>query len=285
VRETQEESFEMMNQETKVIIAAPTFWSAIQIAICDHFKKLFKPEEMALRSITDEAGEQKERLKRALVQAHPTALIALDIRPDSDTIAAYTAASVPIVLIDEEAAGVSAISTDNYVGGHIAGEYLIAKGRKKIAIVTGRTQVKGGYNAEQRLQGFKHALSVGKLSIPTECIIEVLHYSREDGIEVMPKLLDIGVDAVFCAAGDNCALGLLAVAKERGIRIPEDIAIIGFDDLFIASVSTPALTTIRQPLEKIAKAAYKMAVIDRNKILRNPQKVIFNPELVVRKSA
>ena len=273
-----------MDQETKVIVAAPTFGSAIQIAICNHLKILFKPEEMVLRSVTDEADEQKERLGRAL-QTHPTALIALSIQPDSDTIATYTAANVPIVLIDEKASGVSIINTDNHEGGRIAGEYLISKGRKKIAIVSGRTQVKGGYNAEQRLKGFKYALSVGKLSLPPGCIIEVLHYSREDGIEVMPKLLNIGVDAVFCAAGDSCALGLLTVAKERGMRVPEDIAIIGFDDLLIARVSTPALTTIRQPLEKIAEAAYMMAVIDRDKILRNPQKVIFNPELVVRQSA
>jgi DNA-binding LacI/PurR family transcriptional regulator len=95
----------------------------------------------------------------------------------------------------------------------------------------------------------------------------------------------MGVDAIFCAAGDNCAVGLLAVAKDRGMRIPEDIAIIGFDDLLIARTSTPALTTIRQPLEKMAEAAYKMTVLDRDKILMNPQKAIFNPEIVVRNSA
>jgi LacI family transcriptional regulator len=228
---------------------------------------------------------QKERLKQALVQTHPTALIAISVRPDSDTIAVYTAANVPIVLIDEETAGVSSIITNNRLGGQIAGEYLIAKGRKKIAIVSGKTQVQGGYNAEQRIKGFQQALSAGKLSIPQECMIEVPHYSREDGVEVMPKLLHIGVDAIFCAAGDNCAVGLLTVAREKGVRIPEDIAIVGFDDLLIAQLSTPKLTTIRQPLIEMAEAAYKMAVIHRDEILRKPQRVMFKPELVVRQSA
>jgi len=187
--------------------------------------------------------------------------------------------------LDEEAAGVSAITTDNYLGGRIAGEYLISKGRKKIAIITGRTKVKGGYNAEQRLKGFQQALSVGGLSMPQGCTIEVLHYSREDGIEVMPILLDAGVNAIFCAAGDNCALGLVMVAKERRVRVPEDAAIIGFDDLLIAQISTPKLTTIRQPLKEIADAAYKMAVIQREEILSKPQKIVFKPELIVRQSA
>ncbi len=275
----------MANRETRVVVAAPTFGSALQISMIGNFKKLFKPEEMTMRSVTDEAGMQKERLKQALEQTKPTALIAIDIRPDSETILMYNAAGVPIVLLDEEAVGVSSITTDNCTGGRIAGEYLISKGRKKIAIVTGRTKVKGGLNAEQRLKGFQQALKAKGLPLPQGYVIEVLHYSREDGVEVMPKLLAAGVDAIFCAAGDNCAQGLLSIARDQSVRIPEDVAIIGFDDLLIAQLSTPALTTIRQPLKEIAEAAYKMVVLQRDEILRSPQNAVFNPELVIRKSA
>ena len=275
----------MANRDIRVIVASSTFQSAIHIARYECLKKWLKPEEMALRSLTGEFDVQKERLERILVQVKPTALIAMDIRPDSETVAAYIAANVPIVLIDEEAAGVSTVASDNCKGGNIAGGYLVSKGRKKIAIVSGRTQVQGGYNAEQRLKGFKQALSAKSLSIPAGCAIEVINYSREDGREVMPKLLDLGVDAIFCAAGDNCALGLIAVAKDRGVRIPESIAIMGFDDLLIARVSTPALTTIRQPSDKMAEAAYKLAVVNGAETLHKPQKIIFDPELVIRQSA
>ena len=64
------------------------------------------------------------------------------------------------------------------------------------------------------------------------------------------------MDAIFCAAGDNCAQGLLSVAREQGVRIPEDVAIVGFDDLLIAQLSSPPLTTIRQPIKEMAEAAY-----------------------------
>jgi len=284
-RKVRKEITEMANRETKVVVAASTFQAAIHIAMCELFKKLFKPEEMTLRSLTAEIETQKERMKQVLIQTKPTALIAMSIRPDADMVAVYTAAKVPMIITDEEMAGVSTITTDNFLGGRIAGEYLVKKGRKKIAIVSGRTHVKGGYNAEQRLKGFQQALNAGRLLIQPGCMIEVPDYSREDGVHVMPKLLDIGVDAIFCAAGDNCAQGLLTVARERGVRVPEDIAIVGFDDLLIARLSTPALTTIRQPLKEMAEAAYKMAVIQRDEILRKPQSAIFNPELVIRKSA
>jgi LacI family transcriptional regulator len=275
----------MTNREIKVVIAAPNFGSAIQISMIANFRKIFKTEEMALRSATDDTEKQMECLNQVLIQNKPTALIAMDIRPDSGTVSTYRAANVPIVLFDEEAAGVSTIAIDNVKGGRIAGEYLVSKGRKKIAIVTGRTHVKGGYNAELRLKGFQQALRAKGLSIPQGCMMEVLHYSREDGVEIMPKLLTLGVDAIFCAAGDNCAQGLLNVARDRVVRVPEDVAIVGFDDLPIARLSTPTLTTIRQPLMEMAEAAYTMVVIQRDEILRNPQNSIFNPELVIRKSA
>ena len=101
----------------------------------------------------------------------------------------------------------------------------------------------------------------------------------------MPKLIEIGVDAIFCAAADNCALGLLSVARERGTRVPEDIAIIGFDDSPIAQLSTPGLTTIKQPMKDIVEAAYKMSTEHRDEILKNPKKVLFKPELILRQSA
>ena len=275
----------MSDRETRVVIAAPTYGSPLQISMIEIFKKLFKPEEMALRSLTGEADLQKDRFRQALEQTRPTALIALDIRPDPDIVSLYKTANIPIILFDEEAAGVSTIAIDNYKGGHMAGEYLVGKGKKKIAIVTGRTKIKGGYNAERRLSGFQQALKEKGVSLPNGYVIEVMYYSREDGIDVMPKLLAMGIDSIFCAAGDNCAQGLLSVAKDRGVRIPEDVAIVGFDDLPIARLSTPALTTIRQPLKEMAEMAYKMAVNQRDEILHHPKNILFNPEMVIRKSA
>jgi LacI family transcriptional regulator len=275
----------MAIRETKVFVAAPTFMSVLHTAMCEHLKKLLSPKEIVIRSVTGEPDEQKQRLEQALGQIQPTALIAMDIHPDPATIAAYKAANIPIILIDEDAPGLSTIAVDNIMGGRLACEYLIANGRKKIAIVSGQTKLEGGLNAEQRLNGFLQAMSAAGLSVPQGGNIEVTHYTREDGIEVMPKLLEIGVDAVFSAAGDNTAIGMLSVARERGIRIPETVAIIGFDDLFIAQVSTPKLTTVRQPLKEMADAAYKMAVTQRIEILLKPQKILFKPEIVVRQSA
>jgi LacI family transcriptional regulator len=279
----------MTNQPMQIVITAPFFGSSFQIAILDHFKKLIKPENMSFRSSSGEVDKQSESLKKMLGENKPTVLIAISMCPHHDIISLYKENNVPIILIDEEAEGASTIATDNYKGGQIAAEFLISNGRKKIAIVNGRTQSKGNYtgnyNARLRFNGFNEALKHKGLSIPAGCNIEVPNYSREDGVAAMPKLIEVGVDAVFCAAADNCALGLLSAAKERGTRVPEDIAIIGFDDLPIAQLSTPGLTTVKQAMKDIVEAAYKMSTAQRDEILKNPKKVLFEPKLVIRKSA
>jgi len=275
-----------MPEKTKVMVAAPTFDSAFQAEVSKQIKKLFKPEEeVLLRAVTRDLNVQKDVLRTALTQEKPTALITISVRPDGQTVPAYTGANVPVILIDEEADGASTIATDNLLAGRLVGEYLVSLGRKSIGIVSGRMGIRGGYNAEQRVKGFREALVAAGLYLPPERVVEVTEYSSEEGTQVMPLLLERGVDAVFCAAGDNCAVGLLTVARQRGLRVPEDIAIVGFDDLLVARVSTPRLTTIRQPVEQMVEAAYRMAVTHKDEILRRPQKAIFKPELVLRQSA
>ena len=169
----------------------------------------------------------------------------------------------------------------------MAGDYLAKLGRKRIAAVSGRMHVEGGYNAMMRVSGMVRALAENGLTLPEGGLIEVISYSYNDGVEAMAKFLDEkrGIDAIFCAAGDMCALGMLKTARERGIKIPEDIAVIGYDDLDAARTSRPALTTIKQPLEKMAIAALNMAVVERTEILMKPKKIVFNPELIKRASA
>jgi LacI family transcriptional regulator len=279
----------MPSQSLKIVVTAPYFGSLFQIAILDHFKKLVAPENLGFRSSTNDLDKQSESLRKLLTENKPTVLMAISMSPSPDIISLYKTNNVPIILLDEEAPGASTLATDNYMGGQLAAEYFISKGKKKIAIVNGRARavgnLSGNYCARLRFKGFSEALKHKGLSIPIGCEIEVPNYSREDGVAAMPKLINAGVDAIFCAAADNTALGLLSAAKERGTRIPEDIAIIGFDDLPVALLSTPPLTTIRQPMREIVEAAYKMATIQREEILRNPKKVLFKPELIIRQSA
>src|SRR5699024_10432956 len=67
------------------------------------------------------------------------------------------------------------------------------------------------------------------------------------------------LDAVF-AANDLMARGALNALQESGKRVPQDIAIAGFDDSPIASATDPALTTMRQPFERISQEMVRLLI-------------------------
>jgi LacI family transcriptional regulator len=225
-------------------------------------------------------------LEDTLHRVQPVALIGLSIRPEPSVVSAYRAAGVPMVLIDEELQGTSMVTCDNFLGGYLAGDHLAKIGRKRVGVVSGQTGIRGGYSAVQRLVGLNKALAANGLAIADDGLIEVRHYSYEEGVEAMARFLDErrGVDAIFSAAGDELAMGLLKLAAERGVRIPEEIALVGYDDMDAALTSDPALTTVRQPLEEMARLACHLAVNQRMQILGKPRRVIYTPELVVRAS-
>ena len=90
------------------------------------------------------------------------------------------------------------------------------------------------------------------------------------------------LDAVF-AGNDLMALGALDVLKEAGLRTPEDVAVAGFDGINVSSEAAPALTTVRQPFERISDEMVRLllAVIEGQR--RAADRTI-PTELVIRES-
>ena len=89
-------------------------------------------------------------------------------------------------------------------------------------------------------------------------------------------------DAVI-AANDMVALGVLRAFAEAGVAVPDAIAVTGYDDLPVARMAIPSLTTVRQPIARMARAAFdRVAATDAASAA---QRTIFDPEPVVRESA
>jgi DNA-binding LacI/PurR family transcriptional regulator len=237
-------------------------------------------------------NEEREIVRSRLLQLlegepRPIALIGICLRFDPPELAAFRAAGAPVILVDEESEGASTVACDNFAGGYLAGQHLARTGRKAIAVVAGDMRRNGSYNAVQRVKGFAKACAEHRLRFEREEVIEVNHYTRKDGVNVMTRLLAERrrMDAVFCAAGDATATGMLAVAREKGIRVPEQLAILGYDDSPMAAIATPPLTSVRQPPERFAAEAYRLATVRREECLVRPQRILFDPSLVVRQSA
>ena len=87
------------------------------------------------------------------------------------------------------------------------------------------------------------------------------------------------------AASDEIAVGVMEAARARGLGIPEDLSIVGFDDTQLARMSSPPLTTVRQPLAEMGRVAVRTALrlIEGESI--DSHHVELATELVVRESA
>jgi len=147
------------------------------------------------------------------------------------------------------------VTMRNVEAARAATAYLIASGRRRIAVVGAHEGEVVG-SAALRLQGYREALEEAGIGFDEDLIGYTTFWHRANGALTMRDLLARGVefDAVF-GLNDTLALGAMRVLQEAGRRVPDDVAVIGFDDLDEAEYSIPSLTTVDPGREWIAKTA------------------------------
>ncbi|ACZ31173.1 transcriptional regulator, LacI family [Xylanimonas cellulosilytica DSM 15894] len=141
---------------------------------------------------------------------------------------------------------VSTASADDRVGGRRATEHLLHTGRRRIATITGPMDTPGG---ALRLAGYRDALGDDF----DESLVAHGDYLVPSGRAGMTALLDRAedIDGVF-AHNDLMAIGAIEALHDRGRRVPDDVGVIGFDDSGLAEQSSPTLTTMRQPFDRLS---------------------------------
>ncbi|MET0909845.1 MAG: substrate-binding domain-containing protein, partial [Ilumatobacteraceae bacterium] len=108
-------------------------------------------------------------------------------------------------------------------------------------------------------------------------------FSAEGGQAACGGLLDSGVTAIVCAS-DPLALGAIRAARRRGLHVPADVSVVGFDDSAFMKYTDPPLTTVRQPIETMGRAAVDRLVSQLEGRRDGPGELLYAPELVVRSS-
>ena len=146
------------------------------------------------------------------------------------------------------------VSADDLIGASTMVRYLLGKGRTRIVTIAGPRDTPGG---TARLEGYRRALGV---TFDAD-LVRHGDYSRASGAAAMRELLAArpDLDAVF-AANDAMAAGAISALREAGKRVPEDVAVAGFDDSAIAAETEPALTTMRQPFDRISAEMVRVLV-------------------------
>ncbi|HWJ85293.1 MAG TPA: LacI family DNA-binding transcriptional regulator [Cellulomonas sp.] len=169
------------------------------------------------------------------------------------------------------------VAADDLGGGRRMTRHLLDTGRTRVATITGPLDTPGG---RLRLDGYRAELG----DAYDESLVANGDYTRQGGSAAMRELLERrpDLDAVFVGS-DLMAAGAMQVLRESGRRIPEDVAVGGFDDSGLAATLDPALTTMRQPFERISSEMVRLLldVVDG----ADPATITLPTSLVVRDSA
>lgn len=164
----------------------------------------------------------------------------------------------------------------------IAINHLISLGHKKIAYVTCKLSIE---DKNQRLAGYIEAMDNANLPIKSNWIIHQ-DFSEEGGGEAALAILNQCADVTAIATfNDLMAAGLIASLQEHNIKIPNDISVIGFDDILLARYIYPRLSTIHNPIDKMAECAAKLAINSRDGQNFKPHLNIFTASLVHRQTS
>ena len=135
------------------------------------------------------------------------------------------------------------------------------------------------------MEGYREALSRAGLEVDESLVIDSAP-TREGGLEAVLKVLENPnpPTAIFCFS-DLIAFGVMQGLMMKGITPGKDIDIVGFDNVPVAEIYHPPLTTISSFPRRIGKEAANLLYQQMEKIERDQQRIILNPELIIRESS
>ena len=152
----------------------------------------------------------------------------------------------------------SSVIVDNEMGGHMALEHLYSLGHRKIAVIRGP---KALTDSAPRWRGIRSFAKESDLELDPRLIVE-LPESRDpmSSFEAGHKLTEDLIRqkrpfTALLAFDDMSAFGAIRALNKTGIRVPEQCSVVGFDGIPMSALYTPALTTVRQPMEVMGASA------------------------------
>ncbi|HZV51907.1 MAG TPA: LacI family DNA-binding transcriptional regulator [Candidatus Dormibacteraeota bacterium] len=224
----------------------------------------------AIEAIADESrrhgyslvlGHARSSAREALVLAEVLetrhcdgAILLGDLRDEPRLWAELEGSELAVVAVCQggRAPGIPTVDCDNRVGTVMALQHLHGLGHRRIAFLD------AGWLGDVEERRLAYHAFMAERGLP---VLEGYHQRLpgnhpDAGLSAFRALLELSSppSAVFCAT-DQVALGVLAAAARAGLRVPADVSVVGFDDIPMARFAVPGLTTVRQPLRRMARLA------------------------------
>ena len=190
-------------------------------------------------------------------------------------------AGVPLVLLDFDLSSAAGdprfdfVGVDNREAGMLVGQHLLDLGVKSVSFVGWLEMC---CNVKHRLSGLLSAIAHkrGMRLVDTYML-------QHDEADMLKKWKTHLPDAIACSS-DFVAAHVLSLLRKIGKRCPDDVLVTGVNGVDLATLVSPPLTTVRQPCEAIAQAAFETLLWRMENPDATTRRVFLAAELVVRES-
>lgn len=234
---------------------------------------------------SDGNNQKESSYIQLLISKRVDGVIFIASQGTSGSIRDLTEQKIPIVIADREIPqpDVDVVLVNNEQGGYLAAQYLLSLGHRRIGCICGPSRLTP---LSLRLRGYQKALKENGIPYREELVVpgDLRFQGGERG---MRKLLELSErpTAVF-ALNDLMAIGAIRAIRKAGLRIPEDVSLVGFDNIPISTAIYPALTTVAQPIAKLAKTIAHLLIerIQKTHEVCPARQITLEPHLVIRDS-
>lgn len=194
-------------------------------------------------------------------------------------------AGIPVVLFNRtsrSSENTSSVTTDNYQGGYLVGDYLATAGHRRIAYIAGQEDTSTNQDRER---GFRAGLArTGQVVFAKACG----NYDFEGAQQAARDLFTVDPaqrpDAVF-VANDHMAIAVMDTLRiELGLRIPQDLSVVGFDDVKQAAWGSYQLSSVVQDADAMIEATAGLLMEEMDGATQN-RAVVLPTRLVLRQSS
>lgn len=241
-----------------IALAVPYIAQPYFAELAEHVQRVASREGLTL--LIDQTGADREREALVLDGYRTHVIDGLILSPMAldTTDIGQQVPDLPMVLLGEEVhdSPFVTVAIDNVLAAREATQHLLARGRRRIAVIGADLFTLRGGAARGRLAGFLDAHAAAEHAVHPRLLRPTQDWFRSSGYACATSLVEEGVafDALLCL-NDVLAFGAMRALSEHGIRVPDDVAVLGWDDVDESGYTTPSLTSVAPDKEGIAEAA------------------------------
>lgn len=277
----------MRSKKTKTIgVIVPDYANPFYSSLFKEIEKSLRAKGyMALICPTDEDAETEIENVKKLVSRQIDGIIFFTYKGGDEHYKFITELSykTPCVFMDQvnDDLSVSQVITNGFTGVREATRYLLEKGHRRIACIKGPAKFKV---TSARYQGYLAALEEFKIHEDDRLIYEG-DFHIEGGFKAGEHFSRLDtIPSAVVSVTDLMAIGALRYFGYAGIRVPEQVEVIGFDNISLCTLVTPPLSTVAQPIHKLAEEAVNLLVKKIDNPRSKNRKIVLEGELIIRRS-